>query len=53
MKTFKDNKLDMKRSKLSNDMILILLPILIAGLFFIAIVSYSRLVKDRGDDIYK
>ena len=53
IKTFKDNKLDMKRTKLSNDMMLILLPILIAGLFFIAIVSYSRLVKARGDDIYK
>ena len=53
MKTFKDNKLDMKHSKLSNDMMLIILPLLIAGLFFIAIVSYSRLVKARGDDIYK
>lgn len=53
MKTFKDNKLDIKCSKLSNDMMLIILPLLIAGLFFIAIVSYSRLVKARGDDIYK
>ena len=53
IKTFKENKLDMKHSKLSNDMMLILLPLLIAGLFFIAIVSYSRLVKARGDDIYK
>ena len=53
VKTFKENKLDMKPSKLSNDMMLILLPLLIAGLFFIAIVSYSRLVKARGDDIYK
>lgn len=53
MKTFKENKLDMKHTKLSRDMMLILLPILIAGLFFIAIVSYSRLVNARGNDIYK
>lgn len=53
IKTFKDNKLDIKPCKLSNDMMLILLPLLIAGLFFIAIVSYSRLVKVRGDDIYE
>lgn len=52
-KTSKENKLDTKRTRLSGDMMLILLPLLIAGLFFIAIVSYSRLVDARGNDIYK
>lgn len=52
-KIFKENKLDTKHMKLSNDMMLILLPLLIAGLFFIVIVSYSRLVNARGYDIYK
>lgn len=51
--TSKENKLDTTHRKLSNDMILILVPLLIAGLFFIAIVSYSRLVNVRGNDIYK
>lgn len=52
MRTFKDNRLLGKHSKLSNDMMLLLLPLLIAGLFFTVIVSYSRLMNVRGDDIY-
>ena len=53
IETFKENRLIGKPSKLSKDMILLLLPLLIAGLFFTAIVSYSRLINVRGDDIYK
>ena len=41
-----------KPTKLSNDMILLLLPLLIAGLFFTVIVAYSRLVNVRGTDFY-
>lgn len=52
MKTFQDNRLLGKHSKLSNDMMLLLLPLLIAGLFFTVIVSYSRLINVRGNDIY-
>ncbi len=52
IKTFKSNQLPGKHTKLSNDMMLLLLPLLIAGLFFTVIVSYSRLMKVRGDDIY-
>ncbi len=52
IKTFKANQLPKKHTKLSNDMMLLLLPLLIAGLFFTTIVSYSRLMKVRGDDIY-
>ncbi len=52
MKTFKDNRLLGKHTKLSNDMMLLLLPLLIAGLFFTVIVSYSRLINVRGNDIY-
>ena len=53
IKTFKENNLVVKHSKLSNNMMLLLLPLLIAGLFFTVIVSYSRLVNVRGNDIYK
>ena len=53
METFEENKLTIKRTKLSNSMMLLLLPLLIAGLFFIVIVSYSRLINVRGTDIYK
>lgn len=51
--TFKENRLPCsKPTKLSNDMILLLLPLLIAGLFFTVIVAYSRLVNVRGTDFY-
>ena len=52
IKTFKGNRLSVKQTKLSNDMMLLLLPLLIAGLFFTVIVSYSRLINVRGNDIY-
>ncbi len=52
--TFKENRLPIKKhSKLSNDMILLLLPLLVAGLFFTVIVSYCRLVNVRGNDFYE
>lgn len=53
LKTFKDNNLIKKHSSLSNDMMLLLIPLLIAGLFFTAVVSYSRLINVRGNDIYR
>lgn len=53
IKTFKENRLPAKHTKLSNDMMLLLLPLLIAGLFFTVIVSYSRLINVRGNDIYR
>ncbi len=53
IKTFKANVLPIKHTTLSIDMMLLLLPLLIAGLFFTVIVSYSRLMKVRGDDIYR
>ncbi len=52
-KTFKENNLIRKHSSLSKDMMLLLIPLLIAGLFFTVIVSYSRLVNVRGTDIYR
>ncbi len=52
--TFKENRLPIKKHyKLSNDMILLLLPLLVAGLFFTVIVSYYRLVNVRGNDFYE
>ncbi len=53
MKTFKENRLSAKHTGLANDMMLLLLPLLIAGLFFTVIVSFSRLINVRGNDIYK
>lgn len=53
IKTFKENHLSAKRTRLANDMMLLLLPLLIAGLFFTVIVSYSRLINVRGNDIYQ
>lgn len=52
IETFKENRLNAKHMKLSNSMMLLLLPLLIAGLFFTVIVSYSRLINVRGNDIY-
>ena len=52
-KTFKENNLIKKHTSLSKDMMLLLIPLLIAGLFFTTIVSYSRLINVRGNDIYK
>ncbi len=53
IKTFKENRLSTKKTRLANDMMLLLLPLLIAGLFFTVIVSFSRLINVRGNDIYK
>lgn len=53
IKTFKENHLSAKHTRLSNDMMLLLLPLLIAGLFFTVIVSFSRLINVRGNDIYQ
>ena len=52
-KTFKENTVIKKHTSLSKDMMLLLIPLLIAGLFFTVIVSYSRLINVRGNDIYK
>ncbi len=52
-KTFKENNVIKKHTSLSNDMMLLLIPLLIAGLFFTVIVSYSRLINVRGNDIYR
>jgi len=53
IKTFKENRLSAKHTGLANDMMLLLLPLLIAGLFFTVIVSFSRLINVRGNDIYQ
>ncbi len=53
IKTFNGNHLAVKQTTLSKDMMLLLLPLLIAGLFFTVIVSYSRLINVRGYDIYR
>ncbi len=53
IKTFKENCLSAKHTGLAKDMMLLLLPLLIAGLFFTVIVSFSRLINVRGNDIYQ
>lgn len=53
IKTFKENRLLTKHTRLAKDMMLLLLPLLIAGLFFTVIVSFSRLINVRGNDIYQ
>ena len=53
IKTFNGKHMAVKQTTLSKDMMLLLLPLLIAGLFFTVIVSYSRLINVRGYDIYR